>query len=485
MNVKSGGGACKGKTGWILKEFRPGPGRASPIASPKGLWHHGRALPRFGQLLPLTPTPPPESKSSTWCRTGPGALVVLGLFLALAVVGVVLKSHYEPLTLAERLRLGGIPLERGYLFGHDVSLPLSLRLGGALIYLAVESTISALGVLMMIGPETSWLFPGTPWEHKAYSAEMFAQVIVPLVAVHAYQVILLLPILLCALFLFRSFGIQVAYLALTMLCYGGWPPVAVNALFRVAGRFVDWPKAYYIFADRLIPSDVSILSFLFLLTLILARTSQLTWRTVIGFAALGQITAEHLGFVTGVAIFVTTLFAGGPIRRAHLGLATRHLATAGATSLILLLAISTFVIAAHGLPTEWQGDGSLSGALRAYSAYKWEKYGQYNFRWFNVIVANFITLMALPTLTGIVLGVVAGLRRSVADDDPVHRHFSAAVAVSFSFFLTMLLGLWNSGFASDMGRQALPLACLMVLVAAKGSQLLVIHLTEKAHRAGA
>jgi len=395
------------------------------------------------------------------------------VFLFVSVLAVVIKSHHEPLRLLEILQNGGQPLERGYLTSTDVGLPLSLRFGGALVYQMVEWLLEGLSHFMMITPETSIGFVGTPWGHKAYDAMTLNQIVRPLLSVHVYQIILLIPIVLCAQQMFIRPLTQAIFVFMTLICYGGWPPILVNALFSALNAIADWPRAYYMFADRLIPSDVSILSILFLLTLWLSRPQALTLPHVAAVTALAQITAEHLGFVTGVAICLRTFAADGVNKKSTIQ-AARQLAVAGTVSAVLLIAITVFVLNRQ----EWifGGDGSLAGSWQAYWAEKYAKYGYYNLLWLNVIVANFISFLMLPVLAGLIIGGWCYLRDGRAGASDPQSQFMASGSVMLALILAMGLGASNSGYSSDLGRQATPLACLLILVVAKGVQTLLIRI---------
>ena len=101
--------------------------------------------------------------------------------------------------------------------------------------------------------------------------------------------------------------------------------------------------------------------------------------------------------------------------------------------------------------------------------YYWYTYAHYNFLWMNVLIANFISLMVWPTVAGLILGAGFAKSRGGAKAEAALRAL-AFPAIGFSF--TLLIGLFKTGYASDMGRQAMPLVLLTIPLAATASEAL-------------
>lgn len=104
-----------------------------------------------------------------------------------------------------------------------------------------------------------------------------------------------------------------------------------------------------------------------------------------------------------------------------------------------------------------------SSKIAAWWGYYWEVQGKYNFIWWNVTIANFISLMIWPAIVGVILGLGFFKSRRGA---PVEVAFRALLFPAIGFFITLLIGLTKSGFGSDMGRQVMPLVVIVIPLAA-------------------
>ncbi|WP_106003090.1 hypothetical protein [Magnetospirillum gryphiswaldense] len=399
------------------------------------------------------------------------------LFLLLAVVAVPLKSHHEIRQLIDSLGHGTVPVELSHLTGDEVGLPLSLRMAVGVVYLTVHEILRGVAALMMIAPEASVGYQGTPWGSKAYELAAFQDYYLPFVSVFVTQILLLTPIALIALTFARSFPARAALLLAMVSCFGGWPPELINLVFWLGGHLLDWPRAYYLFADRYLPSDVAGLAYQLLLMVWLIRARSIPLTVLPLVVALGQFTSEHLGFIAGVAMAAHALWSI-PDRRAAIRLALVRLALAGLVSVAVLMLMLGVVLTREGYYQRWLDGQSVRHMVDEYLQYKWLHYGKYNELWWRVIVANFVSYLSPPML----IGGLVGLVRARWDRDTlelVTMRWRAAGAVVAPLFLIMVIGGLNSGYTSDLGRQALPLAVMLVPLSAALAQRLFMPIVYR------
>lgn len=209
--------------------------------------------------------------------------------------------------------------------------------------------------------------------------------------------------------------------------------------------------------------------------LIRARSIPLTVLPLV--VALGQFTSEHLGFIAGVAMAAHALWSI-PDRRAAIRLALVRLALAGLVSVAVLMLMLGVVLTREGYYQRWLDGQSVRHMVDEYLQYKWLHYGKYNELWWRVIVANFVSYLSPPML----IGGLVGLVRARWDRDTlelVTMRWRAAGAVVAPLFLIMVIGGLNSGYTSDLGRQALPLAVMLVPLSAALAQRLFMPIVYR------
>ncbi|MDP6882584.1 MAG: hypothetical protein QF830_00485, partial [Rhodospirillales bacterium] len=186
----------------------------------------------------------------------------------------------------------------------------------------------------------------------------------------------------------------------------------------------------------------------------------------------GQLIFENLGMVTGVAVVVYGFAINreappGPRARAAakrlLGLAGVSLVTLG----MLYLAIALNADAAQQV-----GAGG-GGGLVGYFGHAFDTFGRVNIQEFHDIRENFVEILAYPSATGILLGLLAAF--AFTDEnrnrDALRRQFWSALALWIGFMCTVVIGFFLSGLYYEMGRQLVPLCCLTTLAWAKGIEL--------------
>lgn len=378
----------------------------------------------------------------------------LALFLGGVLLAVMTRSHLDsqlPDLLADPSR--------------SVAECWLCQRNTAWLHLALRSALEAVSALFFLGPDAGpWAVP-SPWGF-ADTAHTRA-VAVGLIALYGYQLLLALPVYWLAVRLFPGALNRAVYVAVILCALGGWPALLVNGWFVFAGLFVDWPPAYYNFAHPLLPFDWAGIGFVHLLALAILR-GLTGLRPALALAVLGQVMMDNLGLVTGLALGLAAWTSGGWRKGAA------ALAAAGAGSVAVFAAVA-LVGEANWEQAGWSraaGEQGVAAKLAAWWGYYWEIQGKYNFQWWNVTVANFISLMVWPAIAGLVLGFSFATRRGGASVPDALR---ALGFPALGFFVTLLIGLGKSGFGSDMGRQVMPLVTLMIPLAAMAGERLCLR----------
>ena len=377
--------------------------------------------------------------------------VPLALFLGGVFLAVLTRSPLDS-QLSELLADPSRPITECWLCQRNTSW----------LHLALRSALEAVSALFFLGPDAGPLAVPSPWgfADTAYTRA----VAVGLVALYGYQLLLALPVYWLAVRLFPGPLNRTVYVAVILCALGGWPAALINGWFAFARLFVDWPPAYYNFAQFLWPYDWAGIGFLHLLALAILRGSTGPL-PALALAVLGQVMMDNLGLVTGLALGLAGWTAGGWRQGAA------ALAAAGAGSVAVFAAVA-FLGAANMEQAGWThaaAEQGVAAKLAAWWGYYWEIQGKYNFQWWNVTVANFISLMVWPVVAGLVLGFAFAPRRGGTNAPDMLR---ALGFPALAFFITLLIGLTKSGFGSDMGRQTMPLVILMVPLAAMAGERL-------------
>lgn len=327
---------------------------------------------------------------------------------------------------------------------------LSCHRNTAWLFYLLQNAFSLLSQLFFLGPDAGALSVATPWGFA--DAARHNQLAVLIMAYYGHRLVFSLPIYWLACHLFRQTWMRLAYVLAMLALLGGWPALMVNLLFQTAQLFVDWPPSYYLFPHPILNFDWAALGFVHLLALALIRNhDRLTWAAP-AYAAFGQVMMDNLGLVTGIAFFLA-VWRKGERKRALSVLFLSGLSSG--------LVLATFVLFGH-MNMEQEGVRAATGlsgfdAVRAWLGHYWESIGKYNFLWLNVTIANLVSVIFWPVMVGMVMGLLSRPRHR-DDSEPLRALALPAVAFSFSLFLAM----FKSGLGSDMGRQALPLASLLL-----------------------
>jgi len=391
---------------------------------------------------------------STW--------ITVGLFVLLAMIYVLISGGYVE---TARSFAGPESLEYSpyHLKLRCVEIHTCMRVGVLLLEQGVAVLVDWASHLLYMKNSAADLLSESPWGRLEYSDRHHAVAAIT-ISHHVARAVFLLPLLWLTLYFFRAMASRLLFLLCAFLALAGWPPLLLDGVFSVLRLTVNWPLAYYNFSVGVIPSyDFGSAGFICLLALYISRRQNKTFLEIAGMTLLGQLIFENNGIISGVAFFIDALFnpAYGPIAR------RRRLAFArlGLTAVVSASLASGFAILyLQTSPSPSSSANSLISVFINYFRDHWEYYGHYNFDWWKVTVANFLTLTLVPALVGLVIGA-AGARIGGSYATRIADDLRGALAAIVGFCVTVTIGLFVSGLGAEMGRQILPLA-LMVLVAA-------------------
>lgn len=325
----------------------------------------------------------------------------------------------------------------------------------AWLFYLLRGVLNSVSALFFLGPESGPLGLETPWAFADSGRNR--DVAVAILALYGHRLILALPLYLLAVRLFQGLWSRLIYIAVLLSVLGGWPAVMVNGLLRAGQLVAHWPVAYYNFAHPLFNFDWAGIGFVNLLALAILAGTDRKPLLVLLLAAFGQVLMDNLGLVTGLSLGLAGWASSG-LRRGALALSAAGLGTmlvVGLQSSLGMMSMEQAGLAQAAIT----GGGPLA-KLGAWWGYYWETMGKYNFLWWNVTIANFISLMAWPLVVGALLGLVLPAETGRSRDDvPMTR---ALGLPALAFFATLLIALFKSGVSSDMGRQVMPLLTLII-----------------------
>ena len=324
------------------------------------------------------------------------------------------------------------------------NLPACLRVGDAWLGLALEWALVQASRLLDLLPDR--------YQTEALSVPVKEGYLV-IVSVILTRILVLTPILVAACSAYRGFVPRTLLLIAVFMSIMGW--ARSNPLFS------EQHFAAY---------DFPTIGFLFALFVLINRGATRSFAMAAGVLVVGQLIFENLGIVTGVAVAVYGLATDdrrdprARLRRAlgRLGgLAAVSLATLG----VLYLAITLISEpAAVSEAREFVG----------YFTYAFDTFGRINIQEFHDIRENFVEILAYPSASGILLGLLVAFvwRGEGRDPGVIRDQFWAAFAIWIGFMCTVTIGFFLSGLYYEMGRQLVPLCAITTLVWAKGIELL-------------
>jgi len=230
-----------------------------------------------------------------------------------------------------------------------------------------------------------------------------------------------------------------------------------------------WARSNPLFSEAHIqPYDYTAIGFVFLLYVLITHGYIQTFLQASVVLIIAQLTFEHLGMVTGVAVVLHEFMMRQDWQvRERTVSALRKLFGFG----IVSIGVGALL---YGALT-W----SLDSVYWVYPGksifYTYEFYGRTNLLEIYDLTENFIDLLAYPIIFGIILGLLSKYLYDAQGrgTSELRNEFWAALAIWIGFFCTLFIGIFTSGLHYEMGRQLLPLACITSLVCAKAVPVVV------------
>lgn len=407
----------------------------------------------------------PAASHETTGRAGRLATwAAVGLFAVLAVAYALMAGRYAAFASAILVPSAAAPVSPDFEIACR-TINVCMRVGVPLLGQAVSSLVDAATALLFMKSSTSTLIAESPWGRMDHATATRAMVSMT-AAYLAVRVGCLLPLLWLTLAFFRGSVARFFFLLAAFLTLAGWPPPMLDGVYGALRLLADWPLAYFLFSSELASYDFGSIGFICLIALYIARRRRKTLAEIAGLTLLGQLIFENNGIVAGVAFFLDALCdpANGP-PAARRRIAFVRLAVAAAVTLAVAAGFAALYATLNPVPPGARAGGALDSIL-AYARDFWRDYGSNNFRWWNVTLANFLTLTAIPAVVGIVVGAV-GARMDAGPSPMIADDLRGALAAAVGFFVTVLIGLFVSGLSSDMGRQLLPLTLMALTASAK------------------
>lgn len=261
----------------------------------------------------------------------------------------------------------------------------------------------------------------------------------------------------------RNIAVAIFFLVAFVLMSSGWgalQPMLMTDVMALVRRDQFLPFWEFGRIQLLIPHDMYALSFLLVLALFLAARQPTPLRLA-AFAAVGQISYEHLGFITGVAAFFHILLTAPGTIRDRVYPALRVLIACGGASIAVVAVIALIILTrnAHDSHT------ASSTAFFAPDIFRFAKDNIDNYRYILFRGAYFLFF---PAAFGLLSGLVAGFVSPL--DDEWRRRYRALAAALFGI-LAGYLGAATIGFftvitySSEMAREFYAFVILLFFLA--------------------
>ena len=267
------------------------------------------------------------------------------------------------------------------------------------------------------------------------------------------------PILLCVFTLYQSFLLRALMMVSIFMTICGWA--------RSNPLFTEQFFAYYDFAS---------IGFILLLFFLISKEKTRGFLAAAATLVFGQLIFENLGIVTGVAIAFFTFAASDHSISLRIKKAVRRLFELALVSIGTVIALYTLILSVNG------GVSDGAGVLSEYFSDAWATYGRINFQEFHDIRENFFEMIAYPSASGILLGLIAipNILSSATALKHIKIQFWAAFGIWLGLFCTVIIGMFVSGLYYEMGRQLIPLCIATTLIWATGIPILanIIHIKK-------
>jgi hypothetical protein len=401
------------------------------------------------------------------------AIVLTAVFLIFSLFFILSKSNNLSAEI-QALQSGEYLLEEHYGALLEPSLPAGMRIGAGLAYLALEGLVHGLAVFVVNDPSSAPFYPGKGWGQGAHFTAGYLQtVIVPIISSVIWKLLALSIIPILALTLYNRTETRALFTAIVLISLVGWPDILLNGYFALMKIGSDWPISHYLFTERVNPYDIGAIFFLNLLVYYLVVVKTIKWWHVALFAFFAQITFEFLGFIVGVSLFLWTFLEKRRAGGKAWGLALTRLSVAGVVSVMVFVGLVFLVHEIHPHVFEqYRSTIFTQGAEEEIS--KLEDF--WNFADQIFIAALFMTVFIFPILIGFGFGAFAGVFVPNRDMAVADRGLRACIVVLCAFALALIIGLPVTGYASELGRQALSGVTVTFTSAALASERLMQRL---------
>jgi hypothetical protein len=323
-------------------------------------------------------------------------------------------------------------------------LPSCFRVGDAWLGVALEWTLVQGSRLLDLLPDR--------YNTVALSVPAKESYLV-IVSVIVTRILTLTPILVAACSAYRGFVPRLLVLVAVFMTIMGW--ARSNPLFS------EQNFAAY---------DFPTIGFLFALFVLISRGATRSFAMAAGILIVGQLIFENLGIVTGVAVAVYGLATDeGREARSSVRRALGRLGGLGAVSVATLGALYLAITLIAEPPAAAETRGFVG-----YFTYAFDTFGRINIQEYHDIQENFVEILAYPSASGIVLGLLVAFawRGECRDLGVIRNQFWAAFAIWIGFMCTVVIGFFLSGLYYEMGRQLVPLGAITTVVWAKGIELM-------------
>ncbi len=400
-------------------------------------------------------------------------ILLSSIFIYFVILAVAFRDYRLILTLSSNLRFIEVNSEFTDVATLCGDLPTCFRVTGSWIGFILQK------LLFVVGDALNLKASFIPWSKAPILSLEAKQAFLSLVASLLYRLLVLAPILFVALSTFEKFVSRFFFLLITFLAISGWTifhtsfsDVAIN-LYGWAGtrRAVD-QEVIFLFGNYLIYYDYYAVGFLYLLYLYLTRVKQKRFWHVSCLLVLGQTGFDHLGFITGTAaVLHGILTVGGRPAAVRVKVGLKELTGYGLVSVGAFFAMFLLLNATND-GIFWNDPGGTVSGL-------YENFGRKNLGQLRPLILKICALLIPPLLAGIVLGAgSAALGDQKASG--LKSDLAAATSIFVGFLGSVCVGLFVSGFYSELGRQLMPFGCVMVLLAAKAGAFAVVCVRPRA-----
>lgn len=210
----------------------------------------------------------------------------------------------------------------------------------------------------------------------------------------------------------------------------------------------------------LIWEDLYALSFLLVLALSLAKRAPTPLQAA-AFAAFGQISYEHLGFITGVAACLYVLLTAPGTIRDRVNPALRLLVACGLAS-VAVVAVMALIILTRNV------DDSHAASPTAFFAPDLFRFAKYNIDNYRYILFRGAYFLFFPAAFGLLSGLIAGFVSPL--DDEWRRRYRVLAAALFGilagYFGAAMIGFFTViTYSSEMAREFYAFVILLFFLA--------------------